>query len=150
MYTLMESYCACCGTHPQLSHVYNNTLDEPITLQLGKVGKCSTVKFSTKTTVEIVAISLAEYLDVAHFEKYDMILGMPFMHRNRVRLDFASDEVIVDGKHMKAEQVVLEDMNGRLHCHKITKKWCEGNCPKDCRRAIVEVEEEELAQVACC
>ncbi|KAG6892547.1 hypothetical protein C0992_000139, partial [Termitomyces sp. T32_za158] len=43
-----------------------------------------------------------------------MIIGTPFMRKNKVSLDFVDNKVIVNGTPLRAERVVLVDTDGRL------------------------------------
>jgi hypothetical protein len=39
------------------------------------------------------------YLDVANLDKYDTILGTPFLTRHGISLDFETHEIVIRGKH---------------------------------------------------
>ncbi|KAG6898766.1 hypothetical protein C0995_008592 [Termitomyces sp. Mi166 len=54
-----------------------------------------------------------EYVNIVNFDCYDMIIGMPFMHKNKVTLDFMNNKVIVNGMLLTAKRIVLADMDGR-------------------------------------
>jgi len=38
--------------------------------------------------------------DIGNFDRYEMIIGTPFMRRNKVILDFEKDKVIFRGKRI--------------------------------------------------
>ncbi|KAG6873024.1 hypothetical protein C0992_009166 [Termitomyces sp. T32_za158] len=55
---------------------------------------------------------MKEYVDIANFDRYDMIIGTPFMRKDKVLLDFVNNKVIVNGTPLRAERVVLADTDG--------------------------------------
>jgi len=52
-----------------------------------------------------------------------MIIGTPFMHKNKVVLDFENKQVIVNGKSTPAVKVLLNDSDGRLRRYRSVDKW---------------------------
>ncbi|KAG6896021.1 hypothetical protein C0993_008865 [Termitomyces sp. T159_Od127] len=105
------------GITPQFAHVntiHVHELTEPLMLQLGTVGSCAVVQFGTEVRVKTSGQPTKEYVDIANFDRYDMIIGTPFMHKNKVSLDFVNNKVIINGTPLRAERVVLADMDGRL------------------------------------
>jgi hypothetical protein len=51
------------------------------------------------------------YVDIANFDRYEMIIGTPFMRRNKVLLDFDKNEVVVRGKRIPAVTVSSKDLD---------------------------------------
>ncbi|KAG6893617.1 hypothetical protein C0992_009318, partial [Termitomyces sp. T32_za158] len=105
------------GITPQFAHVNAirvHELTEPLMLQLGTVGSRAVVQFGAEVKVKTSGQPMKEYVDRANFDRYDMIIGMPFMRRNKVALDFVNNKVIVNGIPLRAERVVLADTDGRL------------------------------------
>jgi len=43
-----------------------------------------------------------------------MIIGMPFMRKNKVLLDFQDNQVIINGASIPAVKVEMKDSNPRL------------------------------------
>ncbi|KAG6873868.1 hypothetical protein C0993_000984 [Termitomyces sp. T159_Od127] len=102
---------------PQFTHVNAiriHELMEPLMLQLGTVGSCAIVQFGVDVRVKMLGQLMKEYVDIANFDRYDMIIGTPFMRKNKVSLDFVNNKVIVNGTPLRAERVVLVDTDGRL------------------------------------
>ena len=87
----------------------------PHILQLGTVGSQATVNYGADVRLEAPGISDDTYVDIANFDRYDMIIGTPFMHKNKVILDFENKQVIVNGKPTPAVKILLDDSDGRLH-----------------------------------
>lgn len=74
-------------------------LENPVTLQLGCVGSRSKINYGTKTELQFAGTREDAYLDVVNIDKYDVILGTPFLKRHRISLNFDSNEIIVAGTH---------------------------------------------------
>jgi hypothetical protein len=89
-------------------------LTNPHTLQLGTVGSRATVNYGADVRMEAPGISDDTYVDIANFDRYDMIIGTPFMNKNKVILDFENKQVIVNGKSTPAVKVLLGDNDARL------------------------------------
>ncbi|KAG6861228.1 hypothetical protein C0993_002740, partial [Termitomyces sp. T159_Od127] len=114
---LWDSGSTTMGITPQFAHVntiHVHELTEPLMLQLGTVGSCAIVQFGTEVRVKTSGQPTKEYVDIANFDRYDMIIGTPFMRKNKVLLDFVNNKVIVNGTPLRAERVVLVDTDGRL------------------------------------
>ena len=62
-------------------------LAKPEKLQLGCLGSQSKVKFVTVSSIEFASIDVNTYLDIANLDKYDTILGTPFMRKHGISLD---------------------------------------------------------------
>ena len=64
-------------------------LENPVPLQLGMIGSRSMINFGTRAHLELSTITENDaYLDVVNIDRYDMIIGTPFMHKHRLVLDF--------------------------------------------------------------
>ncbi|KAG6881603.1 hypothetical protein C0993_000790, partial [Termitomyces sp. T159_Od127] len=125
---LWDSGSTTMGITPQFAHVNTiriHELMEPLMLQLGTVGSRAVVQFGVEVRVKTSGQPTKEYVDIANFDRYDMIIGMPFMRKNKVSLDFVNNKVIVNGTPLRAERVVLADMDGRLQRYQAMEKRCE-------------------------
>ena len=124
-WTLWDSGSTTSGVTPAFTHVAGikaQTLDTPLILQLGTTGSRATVNYGTETQVSVPGFDGIVYLDVANFDRYDVIIGTPFMRANNVVLNFATNEVIVNGVATPALRVKLEDTDGRLRRHRTLEK----------------------------
>lgn len=63
-----------------------------------------------------------KYLNVANFDYYNMIVGMLYMHKHNVILDFQNNQIVVNGETIPAVWVALDDRNGRIYCHRAIEK----------------------------
>ena len=73
-------------------------LDKPVTLQLGCSGSQLKVNFVTESQIEFASITIDTYLDIANLDKYDSILGTPFLWKHGIQLDFETQEIVIRGK----------------------------------------------------
>ena len=97
------------GGHPGLPPT------NPHLLQLGTVGSRATMNYGADIRLEASGISNDTYVDITNFGHYDMIIGTPFMHRNKVVLDFKNKQVIVNGTPTPAVKVLLDNSDRRMH-----------------------------------
>ena len=80
----------------QVSDTRVYTLDKLILLQLGTVGSHASINYRMNTSVEFRGHKEDRYyLNMVNINRYDVILGAPFMWRFRVRLDFTSNSICV-------------------------------------------------------
>ena len=70
--------------------IVTKKLENPVALQLACVGSKSTISYGTMSTIAFGNQCIEEYFDVANIDYYDVILGMPFLRRLGITLDFAS------------------------------------------------------------
>jgi hypothetical protein len=64
-------------------------LANPVPLQLGTVGSRSMINFGAKAHLQVGPINDNDvYLDVVNIDRYDMIIGTPFMRKHGLVLDF--------------------------------------------------------------
>ncbi len=86
-------------------------LDNPVPLQLGTVGSRSMINFGTKTSLELGPVVEDDaYLDVVNIDRYDMIIGTPFMRKHGLVLDFCKDTLSVQGKPIPTLTSGQEDL----------------------------------------
>jgi hypothetical protein len=106
----------------QVANIRVFPLTNPHRLQLGTVGSQATVNYGMDIKMEAPGISDDTYVDIANFDHYDMIIGTPFMNKNKVILDFENKQVIINGKPMPAVKVLLGDNDARLHRYQSVNK----------------------------
>jgi hypothetical protein len=81
-WTLWDSGSTTTGITPTFAQVAEITafpLSNPHTLQLGTVGSRSTINFGTETLVTAPGVNDTVYMDIANFNRYNMIISTPFM-----------------------------------------------------------------------
>ena len=124
-WTLWDSGSTTTGVTPafaEIAKVKIDTLEDPHVLQLGTVGSRSIIKYGADVEMKVAKTAVKTYVDIANFDRYDMIVGTPWMRRNRVVLDFSTNTVIVDGVGIPAIKIKEKDLDPRLRRHRATEK----------------------------
>lgn len=102
-YTLFDSGCTTDCMSPDFARVAKvryGYLKDVIPLQLGTVGSSASIQFGAYTRASFGTIESKEYFDIANIDRYDVILGTPWMHKHGVSLDFANRVIrIGDGSY---------------------------------------------------
>ncbi|KAK0214973.1 hypothetical protein IW262DRAFT_1239611, partial [Armillaria fumosa] len=78
-------------------------LVEPVTLQLGTVGSRSKINFGTVAELDMAGLIFKDYVDVVNIDRYNLLIGTPFMHQHGVVLDFKCKCVCIGGIDIPAE-----------------------------------------------
>ncbi|KAF4574703.1 hypothetical protein EYR36_006053 [Pleurotus pulmonarius] len=100
-YTLFDSGCTTDCMSPDFARVAKvryGYLKDIVPLQLGTVGSSASIQFGTYTRTSFGPIDSKEYYDVANIDRYDVILGTPWMHKHGVLLDFANRVIRIGGE----------------------------------------------------
>ena len=123
-FTLFDSGSSADAISPDFAQVSDtriHTLDRPVPLQLGTVGSRASINYGVRTSVEFGSRKEEKYyLDVINIDRYDAILGAPFMRRFGIRLDFESNSIIVGDMAIRAflpeeEATLLKGRKVRPH-----------------------------------
>jgi hypothetical protein len=128
-WTLWDSGSTTTGITPTFAQVANILvfpLNDPHVLQLGTIGSRSIVNHGMEVNVTTHGSNGAIYMDVANFDRYNMIIGTPYMRANRVRLDFENNQVIVNGVAISATKVMINDTDRRLCRYRATDRQSKG------------------------
>ncbi|KAL1684631.1 hypothetical protein GGG16DRAFT_32038, partial [Schizophyllum commune] len=121
-YTLWDTGGTLDGQTPEYSRATGHKvyhLDNPVDLQLGTHGSRSRVSFGTTSTVKIGDEQISWYFDVANIDRYDAILGVPFMHAHGIVVDVARRKVFHHGKEIpvlsegEEREIVLQQQRRR-------------------------------------
>lgn len=97
-YALFDSGSTTDSVTPDFTRVADlpvYTLKDPVTLQLGCVGSRSKINYGVQVRTKFATIQDDSYFDVANLDKYDVILGTPFLVRHHIRLDFSNQDIIL-------------------------------------------------------
>lgn len=124
-WTLWDSGSTTTGITPALAQVADVCvfpLEDPHILQLGTVGSRSTINYGAEIELSLPGTKGEIYADIANFDRYDMIIGTPYMRANKVQLDFEKNVVVVNGTRIPATPVELTDGDGRLRRYRTTEK----------------------------
>jgi hypothetical protein len=86
-------------------------LENPVALQLGTVGSRSMINFGAKAQLELGTLREEDaYLDVVNIDRYDMIIGTPFMRKHGLVLDFGRDTLSFKGNALSTLTAGQEDL----------------------------------------
>ncbi|KAF9023880.1 hypothetical protein BDZ89DRAFT_912480, partial [Hymenopellis radicata] len=89
--TLWDSGSNTSSISPGFSNVAKldvRRLKEPVPLYLGTVGSRSVINFGTMVDVSLPRVSGKQYFDITNLDRYDVLIGTPFMLKHGVILDF--------------------------------------------------------------
>jgi len=119
-YTLLDSGCTTIlVTHDfgRVAKLKVMQLENPVTLQLGTVWSQSMINFGAWTCLELGTIKEDDtYMDIVNLDRYNMIIGTPFVWMHGLVLDFDKDLIYVRGHATETLTAGQEDLL-------ITKKW---------------------------
>ena len=105
-FTLFDSGSSADAISPDFTQVSDtriHMLDKPIPLQLGTVGSRVSINYGVRTSVEFGGKKEEKYyLDVVNIDRYDTILGAPFMQKFGIQLDFGSNSIVVGSATIRA------------------------------------------------
>lgn len=83
-------------------------LDRPVTLQLGCVGSRGMINHGTNATTKLRGVETRHYFDIVNVDRYDVILGAPFMTTKKIKLDFETGQVFAGHTAIPTLSVVEE------------------------------------------
>ena len=66
-------------------------LDKPIGIQLVVTGSKSVINYGANATIKYEGRESKEYFDIINIDYYDVILGMPFLRKHEVIIDFINN-----------------------------------------------------------
>ncbi len=92
-------------TFAEIAKIPLDMLEDPHILQLGTVGSHSIIKYGADIEIKVADSAFTSYVDVANFDRYDMIIGTPLLRKGKVLLDFINDQVVVNSKKIPAVKV---------------------------------------------
>jgi hypothetical protein len=72
-------------------------LENLITLHLGYVGSQSKINFGAYRKITMGLINAVKYFNIVNIDHFDGIVGVMFLCKHCISLDFAFEKVYVDG-----------------------------------------------------
>ena len=113
-YALLDSGCTTVSiTHnfAQVAKLRVTQLENPVTLQLGTVGSRLMINFGAISRLELGTIKDDNaYMDVVNIDRYNMIIGIPFMCKHGFVLDFDKDCLLVRRQALQPLTISQEDL----------------------------------------
>ncbi|KAJ7650512.1 hypothetical protein FB45DRAFT_732558 [Roridomyces roridus] len=95
-YALFDSGSNTDASTPEFTNAISGVqiqLAEPIKLQLGCKGSQSTINYGTRVELGFGGITGYHYFDQVNLDRYDIVIGTPFMNKHGLILDFAKREI---------------------------------------------------------
>ena len=83
-------------------------LKNQVQLQLGTKGSCTKINHGTRVNVKVGPINELVYFDIVDINRYDAILGMPFLTKHKVKLDLGTRTLFIDGVNIPVYTAVEE------------------------------------------
>ncbi|KAI0057642.1 hypothetical protein BV25DRAFT_1769138, partial [Artomyces pyxidatus] len=99
-YTLFDSGSTTVSITPDFARVSKIPLiqlENPVVLQLGCVGSRSKINFGANVNLKFGPVDAPTYVDIVNIDRYDMIIGTPFLRKHGVNLDFEHQVVRIRG-----------------------------------------------------
>lgn len=87
---------------------------DPFTVQLGTVGSRAKITHGADVNISMPGLKDSIYVDICNLDRYDLVIGTPFMRKNKCILDFGRNVITINGKDIPALPYV-EDIDPRLH-----------------------------------
>ncbi|KAJ7217497.1 hypothetical protein B0H12DRAFT_1032092, partial [Mycena haematopus] len=98
-------------------------LEEQVTLQLGCVGSRSRINYGSRAPVSFGGIKGYSYFDIVNLDRYDGVIGTPFMIKHGVILDFGKREI-----QFPSGQVIPSlTVTGEMYSQRVTEPVVPGD-----------------------
>jgi hypothetical protein len=110
-YALFDSGSSADVMSPDFARVSKTRLfklDRPVGLQLGCVGSRGLINHGTNASIKLLGVDSRHYFDIVNVDRYDVILGAPFMTKKKVKLDFEKGQVVVGHSEVPTLSVTEE------------------------------------------
>ncbi|KAF8604453.1 hypothetical protein BDV93DRAFT_406980, partial [Ceratobasidium sp. AG-I] len=72
--------------------------EQPVGLQLVLKGSRGSLNYGVNAPLEVGGVATKTYFDVAGIDKYDAILGTPFLRHHQAKIDFGNASITIGGK----------------------------------------------------
>jgi len=110
-FTLFDSGAETDAISPdfvQACHIPLLELPNPLVLQMGMKGSCSCIYYGTNADLKVLGRNNKHYFDVVNIERYDAILGAPWLNTYKAMLDFGKHVVQVFNEEIPSFDVPME------------------------------------------
>ena len=89
-------------------HIPLLELPNPLVLQMGTKGSRSCIYYGTNADLKVLGWNTKHYFDVVNIERYDAILGAPWLNTYKAMLDFGKHVVRIFNKEIPSFDVPTE------------------------------------------
>ena len=83
-------------------------LDKPIGIQLAVTGSKSVIDYGANATIKYEGRELKEYFYIINIDYYDAILGMEFLRKHKVIIDFVNNCLRLKTKSFTTRQTSIK------------------------------------------
>jgi hypothetical protein len=100
-YTLFDSGSSADSISPDFvraAHVNTFKLEQPLVLQLGCVGSKGKINYGSNVGYKVANTKGTHYFDVVNVDRYDAVVGIPFLRKHKVLLNFDRRQIEIDRK----------------------------------------------------
>ncbi|KAG2009526.1 hypothetical protein CC2G_012450 [Coprinopsis cinerea AmutBmut pab1-1] len=126
--TMFDSGSSTDSIRPAFAKVHDipvHPLSKELKLQLATIASRASVNYGTWVNISYGSIKNSkEYVDVVNLDRYDAILGTPFMHKHGVVLDFKNSQILINGK---AYPTLTEPEERELFARRSAMRKMHGN-----------------------
>ncbi|KAF9484074.1 hypothetical protein BDN70DRAFT_798505, partial [Pholiota conissans] len=131
-WTLWDAGSTTTSITPSFADVANINafpLLDPFMVQLGTVGSRAKITHGADVKVSMPGFNDSIYVDICNLDRYDLVIGTPFMRRNGVVLDFERNVITINGTDIPALPYP-NDIDPRLHRTRATIELTEDDIPQ--------------------
>ena len=110
-YVLVDTGCNTNSFGPltaRIVKVDHIDLKNQVQLQLGTKGSRTKINHSTQVNVKVGPINELVYFDIVDIDRYNAILGMPFLTKHKVKLDLGTRTLFIDGVNIPVYTAIEE------------------------------------------
>ncbi|KAF8235897.1 hypothetical protein L208DRAFT_1058411, partial [Tricholoma matsutake] len=93
---LLDLGCTMDAVSPELVRIADlkvYKLMEQVPVQLGTRGSQAKINYGMKVCIKYGHIDMKHYFDIVNIDRYDVILGMVFMRKHGIVLDFDKNKI---------------------------------------------------------
>src|SRR5260370_12366865 len=110
-FTLFDSGAEMDALSPDFVRACNLPLLElpnPMVLQMGTKGSCSCVYYGTNVDIKVHGIKKSHYFNVVNIDRYNVILGAPWLNVNDTILNFREHIVSLPSGDLETFDILTE------------------------------------------
>ena len=107
-------------------------LDKPIGIQLAVTGSKSVINYGANATIKYKGRESKEYFNIINIDYYDAILGMEFLRKHKVIIDFVNNCLRLKDKivHNQANKYKVREGNPQKNMKNVSMKALKQEEPK--------------------
>lgn len=110
-YVLVDTGCNTNSFGPLTARIVKADridLKNQVQLQLGTKGSRTRINHGTRVNVKVGPVNESVYFDIVDIDRYDAILGMPFLTKHKVKMDMGTRSLTINGVNIPVYTAVEE------------------------------------------